>query len=108
MKSLDDEIKKHTEYAEGLEEAERDIFAGKLKIKGYGKLVPWWTTAAEFLKEQYGVEYEVVGWCMTPVGIAANAAAYNERMEQEIASRFGSKAVFSVWKKAEKVYGKQR
>ncbi|MBV9122211.1 MAG: hypothetical protein JO112_02480 [Planctomycetes bacterium] len=108
MNTFDEEMKHYPEYAEGLAEAEKDIAAGKLKLKAYGKLVPWWTTAADLLKEQYGVEYEVVGWCMTPIEVAANVAAYNERMEQEIASRFGPKAVYSEWRKAEKVHGKRR
>lgn len=96
-----DEMRSSPDFARGRAEAEADIQAGILCQRAYGKLVPWWEDAVRVLSERYGIESQIVGWCMTEMPVAAAALGYNERMDEEIIARFGSDVVAATWREVE-------
>jgi hypothetical protein len=97
-----EEMRSSPDFARGRAEAEADIQAGILGQRAYGKLVPWWEDAARLLKARYGIESQIVGWCITEMAVVAAALGYNERMHQEILARFGSDVVAATWREVER------
>ena len=97
-----EEMRSSPDFARGRTEAEADIQAGILAQRAYGKLVAWWEDAARLLKVRYGIESQVVGWCITEMALAAAAHGYNERMDEEILARFGSDVVAATWREVER------
>jgi hypothetical protein len=103
-----DEFQRSPNFAQGRAEAEDDIAAGRLGQRAFGKLVPWWEDVAQLLQERYQIGLEVVGWCITESSVAARAMGYNERMDEEIAGRFGSDVVAATWREVERKRKKRR
>src|SRR5437588_419426 len=95
-------------FADGRVEAEKDIADGKLGYRGFGKLVAWWEEAAAVLRERYGLTCQVVGHCLTSSEVAAKAIGYNERMQQELNSRFGADVLAAVFRDVERKRKKHR
>jgi hypothetical protein len=99
---IDEEMRSSLDFARGRDEAELDIQKGILSQRGYGKLVSWWEDVARVLKSRYGIEYQIVGMCITEMAVAAAALGYNERMGDEILARFGSDVVNATWREVER------
>jgi hypothetical protein len=93
--------------AKGEAEAERDIAAGTLKIKTYGKPAPWFAKAGHLLEDRLGVEFESVAGCDVTHEFSENVRGYNSRMDREIAARFGPNAVDDIFKQAEEEYKRE-
>ena len=92
----------HEAFAAGRAEAEDDIAAGRLCVREYGKVVPWWPDAAALLKSEYGVDFVVVGGCITMRDVASKADGYNQRMMEEVQSRYGRDVVEATFRQVER------
>lgn len=79
--------------ARGQAEAERDIAAGKLCVRGFGFPVPWAYRSAELAKAQLGVECEAVAGCNVSNTLIDRTKGYNDRMLREIDHQFGPDAL---------------
>jgi len=78
-------------YKTGRELAERDIAAGNLSLKGYGPPRPaWHRDYVKLLKERHGIEVVGVAGCTVTPEFSEEVKGYNDRMNQEVASRFGA------------------
>ena len=99
--------------AVGRAEAERDIAAGVLFWKVYGDLpAPWSGYYQQLFRERLGVQLEhVAGWLVSP-DLRARTDGYDERMGQEIESRFGAGALAAVdrevWARYEREWAGER
>jgi hypothetical protein len=82
--------------AAGQAAAERDLAAGRLRLKGYGLPPPWYPEYVRLLRERYGIEMEGVAGCVVTESLVAEVEGYNERMLREIHCRFGAEALKRV------------
>ena len=99
--------------AEGRAEAERDIAAGLLFWKVYGDLPATWSGYYQQLfRERLGVQVEHVAGCRVSPDLRARTDGYNERVGQEIESRFGGGALAAVdreaWERYEREWAEER
>jgi hypothetical protein len=96
-------------FQEGRTAAEAEIAAGRLGYRLLGK-VDWGVCddAAAVLQARFGIKLDVDGCCITPVGVAARAEGYNERMGEEIASRFGPGVIADVFREVARKHKKRR
>lgn len=97
-----EDMRSSADFTRGRAEAMADIEAGILCQRAHGKFVAWWEDAARVLKERYGIESQIVGWCIAEMAVAAAALGYNERMDEEIIFRFGSDVVAATWREVER------
>lgn len=97
-----EEMRSSPDFVRGRAEADADIRAGILGQRAYGKLVHWWDDAARLLKQRHGIDSQIVGGCITETAVVAAAMGYNERMAEEILSRFGSDVVAATWREVER------
>jgi hypothetical protein len=79
--------------AESTAEAERDLKAGKLRLKTYGLPAPWSGRFRALAREKLGVEIEAVAGCVVGEDLLERTAGYNGPMRQEINRRFGPGAL---------------
>ncbi len=73
--------------AEGRAEAERDIVSGTMKWKIYGHLAgvtPTDETARAKLWKQFGINLEVIAFCIVTNELIEHAKRYNNRIREEI------------------------
>jgi hypothetical protein len=102
-------MREHLAFEEGRTTAAAEVAAGRLGYRLFGK--PNWQACAEAaatLKERFGIVLQVDGFCITPLEVAAEAGGYNERMQQEIQSRFGHDVVSAVFREVERKHKKAR
>jgi hypothetical protein len=92
---------------QGREEAESDLAAGKLCLKGYGFPAPEAWTYYKLARKRLGITCEHGGCCVTDE-LLARAKGYNERMKQEIGRRFGPDAMDRLEKEADEAYKKEQ
>jgi hypothetical protein len=77
--------------AAGRDAAERDIAAGKLRLKSYSPPAPpWYQEYVRLLQTRHGIEIEGVAGCDVSETFVACVEGYNERMLREIRNRFGA------------------
>lgn len=93
---MSDELRQSPDFAQGRAEAEVEIAAGRLGHRAFGKLVTWSEKIAEVLQDRYQIAFQIVGGCTTRSSVKARAVGYNERMNEEIAVRFGSDVVAAI------------
>ena len=74
----------------GVEEARRDIAAGRLALKTHGLLSAQGGAFADLLRTRLGVELTEVAGCAVPGEQLREIMAYNRVMTAEIERRFGS------------------
>jgi hypothetical protein len=86
----------------GRKAAEADIRRGTPKMLTFGLRAPWDRDIRQLLKEKFGVQMEGVAGCMVTQAQVDYANGYDDRIEKEIATRFGVKA--SVEEEAKRVY----
>ena len=77
-------------YEKGVQEAERDITAGKLLIKRYGLTAGAVPKSLKKLKKDYGIEIVEHG-CLVSSGFIEYVKGYNETSIAEIRRKFGDK-----------------
>ena len=102
MNPVDKILRDNPSFAVGVEAARNEIADDRLGWREHGKIVPWWKEAADQLRQRYAVLFSIVGECMTPIDVAAEAAGYNEEMEAEFARRFGANVVNEVFRELER------
>jgi len=103
-----DETRPLPGFSAGRAEAEKDIAAGILKQRAFGKLVAWWEDVAQLLQERHGIGYEIVAGCVVEQEVATRAMGYNERMNLEIQARFGRDVVSATFREVERQRKKHR
>jgi hypothetical protein len=69
--------------------AERDIKAGKMKVKFFGRPDSWRGANEKLLRDRLGIETEVHG-CVGTVEEFCSGDWYNLKIGQEIVQRFGA------------------
>lgn len=84
-----------TAYMAGVAEAERDIAAGRLKLR-YGARGAWGEDWARTLQTRFGVELVVLS-CLTDAESSSFEAGYNVTVEAHVDSIYGLGAVKAVW-----------
>lgn len=82
-------------YREGVAEAERDIAAGRPRLR-YGARGAWGDDLARTLQAQFGVELVVLS-CLTDSASSSFDAGYNATIEAHIDGLHGAGAVAAVW-----------
>jgi len=95
-------------FANGASIAKVEISEGRIGWREHGKLVSWWAEAADELRRRYEISFAVVGDCITPLEVAAEAAGYNQEMEEEFIRRFGTKVVNELFRELERKKKKQK
>jgi hypothetical protein len=80
---------------DGAKEAQAARARGKFLLLDYGLLLPWDEERREVARKKFGIEYRVIGGCIITESAAKFAASYNQVMQAEIVSRFGSE-VFGI------------
>lgn len=109
MDAVTRRLREHPAFDEGRAAADVELAGGQLGYRLCGK--PSWPVcddAAAILRERFGVRVQVDGSGLTPLEVAARAQGYNERMEQEIRSRFGRDVVSEVFREVERKHKKVR
>lgn len=96
MSRPDKFLRDNPKFGVGQASARDDIANGHLGWKEHGKMVPWYSEITDQLWRHYSIRFSVVGDCITPVEVAAEAAGYNEEMKAEITRRFGANVVDTV------------
>jgi hypothetical protein len=82
-------------FQAGVEEAERDIAAGRLHLR-YGARGAWGEDLARTLRARFGVELIVLS-CLTDAASSSFEAGYNTTIEAHIDSVWGPGSVAAVW-----------
>jgi hypothetical protein len=86
----------------GRKAAEADIRRGTPKMLVFGLRAPWDSDIRQLLKEKFGVQLEGIAGCMVTQAQVDYANGYDDRIEKEIAARFGVTA--SVEEEAKRIY----
>jgi len=89
--------------AEGRAEAERDIATNTMKWKIYGHLAGMTRTdeaARAILRKRFGVELEVVAFCVVTREQLERANSYNDRIREEVDLKHGANSIYNVWEEA--------
>ncbi len=102
MDQVEKFLRDNSSFNIGVELAKVQIAEERLGWREHGKLVSWWTEASSELWERYGIQFEKVGDCITPIDIAAEASGYNQEMELEIIRRFGMNVIDAVFRELER------
>jgi hypothetical protein len=84
-----------TAYRAGVAEAERDVAAGRPKLR-YGARGAWGEDLARTLQARFGVEL-VVQSCFVTAESSSFEAGYNGTVEAHIDALHGTGAVKAVW-----------
>ena len=84
-----------TAYREGVAEAERDIAAGRPKLR-YGARGAWGEDLARTLHAHFGVELVVLS-CFTDAVSRSFEAGYNATVEAHVDGIHGPGSVAAVW-----------
>lgn len=82
-------------YRAGIAEAERDIAAGRPKLR-YGARSAWSEDLARTLRARFGVELVVLS-CFVTAESSSFEAGYNDTIEAYIDAMRGTGAVKAVW-----------
>lgn len=93
---------------QGRAEARRDLDAGKLRIKTYGRPAPWAERYYALAKKKLGIEHESIAGSVVDEELVERAEAYNACMMEEINRRFGADALSQLRKEALKEYQKEQ
>ena len=92
-----DEVQARLGTRDGLKDAEADIAAGSFKLKFAG-LPPFCRNQMkEVFRERYGITLEYIGGCCPSSYRRDYNAAYNERMQNELVTRFPDFAKDTVY-----------
>ena len=89
-------------FANGSNIAKAEIAQGLIGWREHGKPVTWWPEAADELRERYQIRFALVGHCIATLEVAAEAAGYNQEMEEEFIRRFGTNVVNEVFRELER------
>ena len=84
-----------TAYLEGIAEAQRDIAAGRPKLR-YGARGAWGEDLARTLQAHFGVELVVLS-CFTDAASHSFEAGYNASIEAHVDGIHGPGSVAAVW-----------
>ena len=87
-------------YRDGVDEAERDITTGQLKLR-YGARGAWGEDLARTLRAQFGVELVVLS-CFTDAVSSSFEAGYNATVEAHVDSVHGTGSVAAVWEEIQR------
>ena len=73
--------------SQGIADANRDIEAGELGLKGSGKPMYWCREYRNLLSTQYNIKYEHVAGCISTSYQHGYIFSYNETMQPHLAQR---------------------
>jgi hypothetical protein len=93
--------------AEGRQEAEQDIAAGQMKFQIYGYMAGISERDKAFtrlMRERFDVSVEAVAQCIVTDELVERAKGYNNRIEEELNSKFGPGARERTWADSAKWY----
>lgn len=86
--------------AAGRQEAERDIAAGQMKFQIYGYMAGISErdkALTRLMRERFDVSVEAVAQCVVTDELMERAKGYNDRIEEEVNSKFGPDALRQAW-----------
>ena len=79
-------------YEKGIEDAKKDVAAGKFKIKNYGLMPMATKESTDKLQQKYGIEI-IYNGCLVMPGQVEYAKGYNEVSIASIKDKFGEKVL---------------